>query len=148
MEPACDHVTPSQEMIDLFDSWDTTKTGTKLKSFNRAKSWFCKLLNCPFPKLPKGHHMRREDTDNAFQLVLEAYSSGILFEDYIKSCTIIVNSESDTNVANGDNEENESIEDSFSDAPETITDEIRVAVAVKHCEPDCFEVCTTMIWLY
>ena len=81
--------------------------------------------------------MRREDTDNAFQLVLEAYSSGILFEDYIKSCTIIVNSESDTNVANGDNEENESIEDSFSDAPETITDEIRVAVAVKHCEPDC-----------
>ena len=68
--------------------------------------------------------MRREDTDNAFQLVLEAYSSGILFEDYFKSCTMIVNSESDTNVANGDNEENESIEDSFSDAPETITDEL------------------------
>ena len=151
MEPACDHVTPNQEMIDLFDSWDTTKTKSKLKSFNRAKSWLCRLQKCPFPGLPKGHHLRREDTDNAFQLVLEAYSSGILFEDYIKSNllgTIIVQSENDTNVANvtvaelatitnGDNEDNESNEDSFSDAPETITNVTQVVVAIKHCEPDC-----------
>ena len=137
MEPACDHVTPNQEMIDLFDSWDTTKTKSKLKSFNRAKSWLCRLQKCPFPGLPKGHHMRHEDKENAFQLVLEAYSSGILLEDYIKSnllATIIVKSESDTNVENGGNE---SIEDSFSEAHETIIDETRVAVAIKHCEPDC-----------
>jgi hypothetical protein len=137
MEPASDHVTPNQEMIDLFDSWDTTKTKSKLKSFNRAKSWFCRLLKCPFPGLPKGHHMRREDKDNAFQLVLEAYSSGLSFEDYIKSGlqgTIVVESENVSNLASSDDEGSEDV---FSDAPEIIIEETRVAAATKHCEPDC-----------
>jgi hypothetical protein len=127
MEPACDHVTPNQEMIDLFDSWDTMKTKSKLKSFNTAKSWFCRLLKCPFPGLPKGHHMRREDTENAFQHALEAYSSNLSFESYIKSGlqgTIIVKPEIVSNVAS-------------SDAPEIIIEETRVAAATRHCEPDC-----------
>ena len=137
MEPACDHVTPNQEMIDLFDSWDTTKTKSKLKSFNRAKSWFCRLLKCPFPGLPKGHHMRREDKENALQHVLEAYSSNLSFEEYIKSGlqgTIIVKPEI---VSNVDSSDDEGSEDDFSDAPEIIIEETRVAAATRHCEPDC-----------
>ena len=129
MEPACDHVTPNQEMIDLFDSWDTTKTKSKLKSFNRAKSWFCRLLKCPFPGLPKGHHMRREDKENALQHVLEAYSSNLSFEEYIKSGlqgTIIVKPEI---VSNVDSSDDEGSEDDFSDAPEIIIEETRVAAA-------------------
>ena len=81
--------------------------------------------------------MRHEDKVKAFEHVLEAYSSGLPFEDYIKSClqgTIIVKSETETNVANGENVDSESSEDSFSDA---ISDETRVAIATKHCEPDC-----------
>ena len=123
MEPTSAHVTPSEEMVDLFDSWDTTKTKSKLKSFNRAKSWFCRLLKCPFPGLPKGHHMRREDTDKAFQLVLEAYSSGVSFEDFIKSSlqgTIVVKSENVSKIASSGDEGSEDI---FSDAPESIIEE-------------------------
>ena len=53
--------------------------------------------------MPDKNKLRRVDIDNAFEHVLEAYSSGLPFEDYIKSNlqgTIIVQSESDTNVAN------------------------------------------------
>ena len=134
MEPTNAHVTPTQEMLDLFDSWDTTKTKDKLRSFNRAKSWFCKLLNCPFSGLPKGHHMRQMDTINAFEHLLGAYSSGLPFEDYIKTGlqgTIVVRSVNESNIASSDDD------DSFSDAPETVTEETRVAVATIHCEPDC-----------
>ena len=140
MEPPCAHVTPNQEMIDLFDSWDSTKNQSKLRSFNRAKSWFCKLLKCPFPGLPRLHIMRREDTLNAFEHLLQAYSSGLSFEDYIKmglQGTIIVKPEIETNVAGGDDEGSESNDDIFSDAPEIIIEESRVAAATKHCEPDC-----------
>ena len=132
MEPTSAHVTPTQEMIDLFDSWDTTKTKTPLRSFNRAKSWFCKLLIRPFPGLPKGHHMRQMDTINAFEHLLGAYSSGLSFEDYIKmglQGTIIVKPEIETNVAGGDDEGSESNDDIFSDAPEIIIEESRVAAA-------------------
>ena len=128
MEPTSAHVTPTQEMIDLFDSWDTTKTKTPLRSFNRAKSWFCKLLIRPFPGLPKGHHMRQMDTINAFEHLLGAYSSGLPFEDYIKTGlqgAIVVKSTAS------------SYDDSFSDASEIATEETRVAVATIHCEPDC-----------
>ena len=125
MEPTSADVTPTEEMINLFDSWDITKTKDRLRSFNRAKAWFCKLLNCPFPGLPKGHHMRQKDTINAFEHLLGAYSSGLSIEDYIKSGLkgdIIVKSESESNAASSDDE------DSFSDAPE---------IATEHCEPDC-----------
>ena len=135
MEPTSADVTPTEEMINLFDSWDTTKTKDKLRSFNRAKSWFCKLLNCPFPGLPKAHHMRQKDTINAFENLLIAYSSGLPLEDYIKSGlqgNIIVKSENESNVSNSDDDD-----DSFSDAPEIVTEETRVSVATKHCEPDC-----------
>ena len=133
MEPTSANVTPSEEMINLFDSWDTTKTKDRLRSFNRAKSWFCKLLNCPFPGLPKGHHMRQKDTIDAFEHLLGAYSSGLPIEDYIKSGlkgNIIVKSDNESNVASSD-------DDSFSDAPESVTEETSVAVATEHCEPDC-----------
>ena len=135
MEPTSAHVTPTQEMIDLFDGWDTTKTKTPLRSFNRAKSWFCKLLIRPFPGLPNGHHMRREDTINAFEHLLRAYSSGLPFEDYIKTGlqgAIVVRSVNESNIASSDNDD-----DSSSDAPEIVTEETRVAVATIHCEPDC-----------
>ena len=135
MEPPSANVTPTEEMINLFDSWDTTKTKDRLRSFNRAKSWFCKLLNCPFPGLPKGHHMRQKDTINAFEHLLGAYSSGLAIEDYIKSGLkgdIIVKSENESNVASSDDE-------SFSDAHEIVTGEARVAVATIHCEPDCWQ---------
>ena len=125
MEPTSAHVTPTEEMTDLFDSWDTTKTKDRLRSFNRAKSWFCKLLNCPFPGLPKGHHMRQKDTINAFEHLLGAYSSGLSIEDYIKSGLkgdIIVKLENESNSASSDDDY------SFSDAPE---------IATEHCEPDC-----------
>ena len=134
MEPTSALVTPTEEMINLFHSWDTTKTKDKLRSFNRAKSWFCKLLNCPFPGLPKGHHMRRVDTINAFEHLLVAYSSSLQIEDYIKSGlqgAIIVKSENESNVASSDDD------DSFFEAPEIVTEETRVAVATRHCEPDC-----------
>ena len=123
MEPTSANVTPSEEMINLFDSWDTTKTKDRLRSFNRAKSWFCKLLNCPFPGLPKGHHMRQGDTINAFEHLLRAYLSDLSFEDYIKSGlqgTIILKSENESAAASSDDD------DSLSDA-----------VATEHCEPDC-----------
>ena len=134
MEPTSALVTPTEEMIDLFHSWDTTKTKDKLRSFNRAKIWFCKLLNCPFLGFPKGHHMRREDTINAFEHLLGAYSSGLVIEDYIKSGLqgdVIVKSENESNDASSDDN------DSFSDASEIFREESRVAVATKHCEPDC-----------
>ena len=136
MEPPSAHVTPTEEMIDLFDSWDTTKTKNRLRSFNRAKSWFCRVLKCPFPELPEKHNMRQKDTENALELLLEAYSSGLPFEDYIKrglQGTIIVKTDNMSDVASSDDE------DSFSDAPETVTEETRVAVATKHCEPDCLQ---------
>jgi hypothetical protein len=140
MEPPSAHVTPTEEMINLFDSWDTTKLKNRLRSFNRAKSWFCKVLKCPFPELPEKHNMRQKDNENALELLLEAYSSGLPFEDYIKrglQGTIIVKTESESNAASSDDEGNDSKDDSFCDAPEIITEETRVAVATKHCEPDC-----------
>ncbi len=78
--------------------------------------------------------MRREDTINAFEHLLGAYWSGLPIEDYIKAGlqgTIIVKSENESNVASSDDD------DSFSDASETVREESRVAVATKHCEPDC-----------
>ena len=140
MEPPSAHVTPTEEMINLFDSWDTTKLKNRLRSFNRAKSWFCKVLKCPFPELPEKHNLRQKDNENALELLLEAYSSGLPFEDYIKrglQGTIIVKTESESNAASSDDEGNDSKDDSFCDAPEIITEETRVAVATKHCEPDC-----------
>ena len=140
MEPPSAHVTPTEEMINLFDSWDTTKLKNRLRSFNRAKSWFCKVLKCPFPELPEKHNMRQKDNENALELLLEAYSSGLPFEDYIKrglQGTIIVKTESESNAASSDDEGNDSKDDSFCDAPEIITEETRVAVATRHCEPDC-----------
>ena len=134
MEPPSNaDVTPTEEMINLFDSWDTTKTKDKLRSFKRAKIWFCKLLNCPFLGFPKGHHMRQKDTINAFEHLLGSYSSGLAIEDYIKSGlkdNIIVKSENESNVASNE-------DDSSSDASEIFTEESGVAVATEHCEPDC-----------
>ena len=84
MEPSIVHVTPNEEIINLFHSWDDTKTKKKLRSFNRAKSWFSKLLKCPFPGLPQGHNRRHIDDNNAIEHMLEALRSGVSFMDYIK----------------------------------------------------------------
>lgn len=121
-------ITPNEEIVNLFHSWDITKTKNKLRSFNRAKSWFSKLLKCPFPGLPQGHNRRHIDDNNALEHMLEALRSGLSFMDYIK--LVLVQSE---------NESNDDVikEDSFSDAAESIIEETRVAVATKHCEPDC-----------
>ena len=71
--------------------------------------------------------MRREDTINAFEHLLGAYSSVLPFEDYIKTGlqgAIIVKSEIESNVTS-------------SDASEIVTEETGVGVATEHCEPDC-----------
>ena len=125
MELSIAHVTPNEEMVNLFHSWDDTKTKKKLRSFYRAISWFSKLLKCPFPGLPQGHNRRHIDDNNALEHMLEAFRSGLSFMDYIKLALVQT--------------ENESNEDSneASNVAEMITEETIVVVATIHCEPDC-----------
>ena len=94
MELSIAHVTPNEEMVNLFHSWDDIKTKKKLRSFNRAKCWFSKLLKCPFPGLPQGHNRRHIDDNNALEHMLEAFRSGLSFMDYIKLALVQTENES------------------------------------------------------
>ena len=69
-------VIPKDDLVEVFHRWDRTKDKSKTKSFNRAKEWISKLLMCPFPELPDHHKMRKIDTINAFEHMLESSRSG------------------------------------------------------------------------
>ena len=78
-------VIPKDDLVEVFHGWDRTKDKSKTKSFNRAKEWISKLLMCPSPELPDHQKMRKIDTINAFEHMLESSRSGASLEDYIKS---------------------------------------------------------------
>ena len=62
-------ITPSEELIDQFQSLNKTKSNEKLLiSYNRAKQWICRLLKKEV-SIPTGHKRRQEDFQNALDSI-------------------------------------------------------------------------------
>ena len=81
-------ITPNDEMVELFHSWDTNqKSRSKLKSFNRSREWISRLMKRPLPTMPSSHKMRQIDIDKALVCFIDAtHDPSFTLEAYIKSC--------------------------------------------------------------
>ena len=79
-------ITPSDNLVDQFHKWDKTKSKDKrMRSFNRAKQWICRLLNRPF-SVQNSHKMRQEDVHNALDHMISTHARGISHVNYLISC--------------------------------------------------------------
>ena len=79
-------ITPNDEMVELFHSWDTSKQKSKLKSFNRTKEWISRLMKRPLPTMPESHKMRQIDIDKALICFIDAtHDPAFTIEAYVRS---------------------------------------------------------------
>ena len=78
-------VHPSEQLVDLFQSWDSATTKPRLKAWHRAKKWVSDIVRLPFTP-PTGLGLRISDKDNAFNYLTEEMSKSVSFTDFLRSC--------------------------------------------------------------
>ena len=80
-------VHPSDLLVDKFQSWDNTGAKPRLKAWHRAQKWVSDIIRLPFTP-PTGHALKISDKDNAFLYLTEVISTGVSFNEFLKSCMI------------------------------------------------------------